>query len=232
MKSSWCIDRVNKYLLEERNGEYILISSFEGMNSDISLKHVVCNNAFNVIAGKFIYQKSVCPVCSRTKKLTNEEFLLRIKNINKNILPLEDYKGANTRIKYKCLIDGYEWTTTPACIFNGQGCPKCVKRHHRTALEFADDLFDINPDIGILGKYINMKSKILVECKLDGYIWEVVPFSLLNGIKCPRCSGVERYSTEDFIKKFKNFNSDIEILGDYINVDTKIQVRCLIDGFT
>jgi hypothetical protein len=133
-------------------------------------------------------------------------------------------------MKFRCLIDGYEWITTPGCILSGQGCSKCVNRYRRTEPEFISEIYEINPNLKILGKYINTGTKIQVECLLDGYIWEATPSWLIRGVGCPRCAGVEKYTTDIFIEKFKLKNPEIEIVGEYVNVDTKIEVKCLVDG--
>ena len=64
------------------------------------------------------------------KKLTNEEFLQRLKDLGRDdIKPLEEYKGMNIKIKFKCTNPEccYEWETTPAIIcYNNYSCPKCA----------------------------------------------------------------------------------------------------------
>ena len=46
-----------------------------------------------------------------------------------------------------------------------------------------------NPNVIIIGKYVNNKTKILVKCMIDGYEWYAYPHNLLNGTGCPVCSG-------------------------------------------
>lgn len=46
-----------------------------------------------------------------------------------------------------------------------------------------------NPNVIIIGKYINNKTRILVKCKIDGYEWYVLPNNLLYGTGCPVCNG-------------------------------------------
>ena len=50
------------------------------------------------------------------------------------------------------------------------------------------DLNNVNPDIEVLGKYINSMTPILVKCKIDGYEWNAVPSRLLIGRGCPACN--------------------------------------------
>ena len=58
--------------------------------------------------------------------MTNEEFLKRLDDVNKNIRPLEEYQGYHTKIKFQCLLDGNVWKNSPASIFQMHGCPKCA----------------------------------------------------------------------------------------------------------
>ena len=73
---------------------------------------------FNVLRG------CVCPECSKKKTCTNE--LIDERLIGTNIIRIENCVDAHTRIKFKCLIDGYEWDAKPAFVATGRkGCPKC-----------------------------------------------------------------------------------------------------------
>lgn len=60
----------------------------------------------------------------------------------------------------------------------------------KTHGEFMIDFYKKgNKNIIILGKYINKQTKILVQCKIDGYKWYVSPDCLLQGTGCPVCAG-------------------------------------------
>ena len=104
----------------------------------------------------------------------------------------------------------------------------------KTHEEFIRDFYAKNKNaenIEILGKYVGSNIKIKCRCKKDGYEWEVKPNDLLNGRGCPKCSGNASKTTEEFKQEMKEINSDIEILGEYVNSRTKIKVRCKIDGY-
>ena len=176
-----------------------------------------------------------CPKCSGNIKKTTEEFEQEMKEINENIEVLGEYVNAHTKIKCKCKIDGYEFEMKPNDLLRGQGCPKCAGNIKKTTEEFKQEIKDINENIEILGEYINNKIKIKCKCKIDGYEWEMTPNSLLRGQGCPKCgikSRVEKRSKthKEFIKEIKKINDDIEILGEYVNSQTKIKVRCKKDG--
>lgn len=105
--------------------------------------------------------------------------------------------------------------------------PRGQKRSHE---QFVEEMNRINPNIQIIGRYINVKTKILCKCKIDGYEWEVVPSSILKGHGCPFCGGNVPKSHEQFVKEMNEINSNILILEKYINSETKLLCKCKIDG--
>jgi hypothetical protein len=226
----WDNEKFRAYVKEKGSNEYEVVGDFVNVETKIKIKHLICGNIWEVVPSSFIYANNKCYFCSKRKKLTNEEFIERLKNINSNIIPLEQYINSNTKIKFKCLKDGYEWITTPGCVLSGQGCRKCAGTNTPSEEEFLETLREINPNIILLSEYKRMKSKVLVKCSIDGYKWIVEPSRLIHGNGCPRCGGVSKYSTLEFSEKMKKINPDIEIIGDYINNRTKFKVRCLNDG--
>ena len=175
-----------------------------------------------------------CPKCGGTMKKTHEEFIegFYIKNKNaENIEILGKYVGADKKIKCKCKIDEYEWEVTPHDLLNGSSCPKCSGNiKNKTTKYFINELKEINDNIEILGEYVSNNTKIKCKCKIDGHEWEARPKDLLKGISCPKCAGRNK-TTEEFKQELKKVNSDIEILGEYVNAITKIKCRCKIDGY-
>ena len=171
------------------------------------------------------------------KSLTHEEFISRMNKINNNIEILGEYINNKTKIKCKCKIDGYEWEARPNDLLNGSGCPKCSSNiKNKTTEYFINEMKEINPNIEILGEYVNSKTKIKCRCKIDGYEWEAIPNNLLSGQGCQKCgvkSRVEKQTKnhENFLEEMKEINENIEILGEYVNTRTKIKCKCKLDGY-
>lgn len=170
------------------------------------------------------------------RKLTHEEFLNKFYEKNKHandIELLEDYTGTHIKIKCKCKICDYEWSVKPNNLLNGRGCPKCAGNVKSTTEEFINRLQQINPDIEILGTYVNTHTKIGCKCRKCEHEWTPTPRNLLQGRGCPECAKRVRgkLTTEEFINKLQPINSNIEILGIYVNTHTKILCRCKIDGY-
>ena len=84
----------------------------------------------------------------------------------------------------------------------------------------------INKNVEIIGKYITQNTKIKSKCLICGYEWDAHPSNLLKGEGCFNCFGNHQKTTLEFIEEMVKLNSDIEILGEYINNATKIHCRC------
>jgi hypothetical protein len=77
------------------------------------------------------------------KKLTCEEYIDRVSDINQNIEVLGEYAGTNMKILHRCKIDGYEWYATPNNMLNGHGCPVCYhNKNKKTHEEYVDEIVE------------------------------------------------------------------------------------------
>ena len=130
-----------------------------------------------------------CPVCAGQKKKTQEEYISEVAKINPNIEVIGEYINAHTKILHRCKIDGFEWYTTPHNVLRRQGCPKCAGKIKRTHAQYVREVAEINPNIEVVGIYVNSHIKILHRCKIDGYEWFAQPNNILHGTNCPVCTG-------------------------------------------
>ena len=152
----------------------------------------------NILNGK------KCPLCSKSPTMSHELYLARLSKINSNVIPLETYINSTTKILHKCSKCSNEWRTIPDVVLRGCGCPKCgnkkigeklVKTHEQYKVELAEH----NPNIDVIGSYVNSLTAIKHRCKIDGYEWMVSPSHLLSGTGCPLCSNSKG---ETMIKKW------------------------------
>lgn len=167
---------------------------------------------------------------------THEQYISELKMINPQIIPVEEYKGANVSILHKCLVDGYEWQAAPANMLNGCGCPKCSLRFRRTHDDYIQEVSEINPNIEVLGVFNGLQTPILHRCKIHNIKWMAYPEFILKGCGCLEC-GNEKIreklgrTHEQYVQELKIINPDIEVLGIYINSLTPILHKCLKDGY-
>ena len=169
------------------------------------------------------------------KQKTNEQFLKELRNVNNMIEPLEEYKGRSNKIRCRCKKCGNEWYPMPYNLLNGTGCRNCAnvagkKKRKRTAEEFISEVAEQNPDISIVGEYVNMRTKITVKCIHCDYKWDIRPDHALKGTKCPRCAGNLGKTEKQFSLQLKKTNNKVKTLTEYVNAKTKIQCECLFCG--
>ena len=176
------------------------------------------------------------------KLISNEVFVnrLREKRILEKLIPLEEYKGKDTKILFKCNICGYEWKTRTDHIINGCGCPMCCnkQRHEKYAKthnQFISELKQkgILDKIEVLEEYYTNATPILVKCKKCGYEWKIKPSHLLQNQLCRKCANEEKKKTNiQFILDLerKGLLDDVLPLEDYKSCKEKILFKCLKCG--
>lgn len=170
-----------------------------------------------------------------SRKLTHEEFMAKFEEKQPELFAktevLGEYINNCTKIKCRCKIDGYERDVDPRNLLRGANCPRCSNCEQYTTEIFKSMVYKVNPNIIIIGEYINSRTNIECECAICGKRWWANPRGLLCGKGCSACAGLEKYTTKTFKEKLKIINSNIEIIGEYINNKTKIKCKCLIDGY-
>lgn len=143
------------------------------------------------------------------KAVTNEEFIEKLRNVNSNIKPLEDYVRATKKIKFQCLIDNNVFESTPNNVLCGHGCPICgkikrIKNSSMTKLtQNANTLLGVkhphlieclsNKDDAFRYGYTS-KHKIAWICPDCNFKFEKSPSNMANGsFVCPNCIRNDSY---------------------------------------
>lgn len=164
------------------------------------------------------------------KRKTHDEYVSELAIKNPNIGVVELYKGNGIKILHRCKIDGYEWMVTPSNLLVGRGCPVCSKKKKKTHTEYIMEVIKINPNIEVVDKYVTAKTKILHRCKIDGCEWYVAPTTILSGYGCPLCGGSMQKTHIKYVAEVAKINPNVEVIGEYINNQTKVLHRCKVDG--
>ena len=97
----------------------------------------------------------------------------------------ESYLGATTKLSWKCK-HGHIWSSTPANIKTGYGCPHCSRKAKKTV----HDMCDLAKSRGfsfLSTEYINVMTKHLWACQ-NGHQWMARPNCIQQGRGCPECS--------------------------------------------
>ncbi|MDB1562972.1 hypothetical protein PGA94_09315 [Pediococcus pentosaceus] len=88
-----------------------------------------------------------------------------------------------------------------------------------------------------VGEYINKRTKTLFKHIPCGYEWMVAPGNFYQGSRCPRCavlnmSRERKFTKDEFNAREKDIQSgEYEMLGEYINSQTKTTFRHNICGY-
>lgn len=164
------------------------------------LKHDVYWKATpsNVLSGKGCNKCLRDKISSRLVK-THDEYVEELKIKNPTVIVVDQYINHFTPITHYCLKHGTLWKMTPANALRGNGCQECKKEKlksvfSKTHEQYVRDVANVNPDIEVIGEYINAYTPILHRCKFDGAEWMASPSNILSGRGCPRCkeSNIER----------------------------------------
>lgn len=173
-----------------------------------------------------------CKQCSKTK-LREKYFLGRSNFISRAILIHPEYDYSNieyvniqTKVCVTCPTHG-DFYIRPECLLRGQGCAYCSGHAKSNTKDFISKAKLIHPEyIYDKVEYINSSTKITITCPKHGDFL-IRPSSVLQGYGCPKCSGMWKPTTEEFIYKassiFPEYNYD---KVNYINAHTKIVIKC------
>lgn len=168
-----------------------VLGEYENSKSPIKCKCVICGHVWEPIPNTLLLGHG-CPKCAVEKRACAKKeehaahFVDRLKAISPNIMLLEPYEEADKKLLCRCVVCSNEWKTTPSILLSGYGCPKCGTRKAHDATrksihQFQQQLRIVNPDVEVIGEYINNSTPILTRCKTCGYEWLASPKSLLRG---------------------------------------------------
>ena len=232
--------------VSEKNPKVEIMGLFEGVNKKIQVRCKECGNVWDVRAYHLLEGQG-CPVCAKTNSRKNqaktqEQFVAEIRKTHPTVEVLGQYVNAFTPIRIRCSVCGNEWETKPTNLSRGHGCPKCAKNHIRSKSkkqksheEYVHDIQTANPNIEIISRYVNSRSKVQCRCKKCGREWAVrSDMVLVRG--CPVCNNKRitklNKSHEEFCGELKKVNPEVEVLEKYTSIDTKILVKCKKCGTT
>ena len=157
-----------------------------------------------------------CPKCSRTQRLTTEEFIKRAREIHNDKYDYSkvEYKNCTTKICIICPDHG-KFIQTPNSHLQGSGCPKCALDSSSDSLRLTTEEFikrakGIHIDLYGYSKvdYNNNKTPVEIFCKIHGYFTQL-PAIHLRGSGCPKC-GVG-FSSDSKLSLLSD--SDVEYLS-------------------
>lgn len=101
----------------------------------------------------------------------------------------------------------------------------------KTHVQFVKELAAISPTIEVLGTYTASANRVKVRCRDCGCEWSPVAAELTRGRGCPSCKGHKPLTQEEFVKRMEVANPNIEIVGEYVRSNDKVECRCRKCGY-
>lgn len=101
----------------------------------------------------------------------------------------------------------------------------------KTHEEYVNELIIKNQNVEVLENYQGARVAILHRCKIHDVIWSAYPTNMLCGHGCFLCGNNLKKTQEQYVKEVEKVNSNIEVVGMYVNAREKILHRCKIDGY-
>ena len=228
------------YELSSKNPSLKVIEEYKGCKIAIIHKCLI-HNIFWKISPSSALKGSGCSEClkekiSKKNKMSHENYVNEVKNINPNIVVLGEYINGNTTLLHKCLVHNIEWYTSPRSILNGSGCYKCginklKEQKTKTNEDYLAELKYINPNIIAIEEYKDSNTSILHRCLIDGYEWFLKPGNALSGRGCPKCGGNLKKTSSEYEKELSTVNPDIKVIDSYLGANIPILHQCLIDNY-
>lgn len=226
---------------KENNTKVIVKGKYINAKEKVLCECVFCHKDL-WISPDNIYKNVGCNDCSSKAsgilKINNmrDEFYKRAKERNNKLIVVGPYNGAEEKVHCICVTCGDDVYALPGSILANHGCKKCAtegnrQRSARDPVLFRKQLSLINPDDIMIGEYVNSNTKIDMQCSKCDEIYSKYPYDLLNREKCPKCSlewvnMMKRMSIGTLQKRLDDILPGTEAIGEYINQNTPIMVRC------
>ena len=198
---------------KERHGNIYDYSKvdYKSVNDKVSITCLEHGEFFQLAYSHL--QGSGCPKCSRSAKLTTEEFIKKAKEIHgdKYNYSRAVYKNSTTPIEIFCKIHGY-FSQTSKIHLRGHGCPECSGLNRLTVDKFIKRAREVHGQLYDYSKvdYKNIKTPVEIYCKVHGYFSQK-PVNHLQGSGCPKCN--HGFSSDSKLSLLSD--SDIEHLSNH-----------------
>lgn len=163
-----------------------------------------------------------------------EEYIKRAKEVHSDKYDYSkvEYRGRKGKVCIICPDHG-EFFQSMINHSRGQGCPRCGGSVSLTTEEFIKRARKIHGDKLDYSKvkYKNSKEKVCIICPDHGEFYQT-PSVHLRVSGCPKCKGLKKLTTEEFVEKAKIVHGS---RYDYKNVEyknnkTHVKISCKIHG--
>lgn len=170
--------------------EYTFIEPYKNALTPLKVKHNKCGSIYKVTPSDFINTHHRCAFCQGLLAKTNTQFKQEIKSLVGNEYDfIDSYINNHTKLKIKHNVCGKVYKVTPKDFLRGRRCPYCANKKHKDTEKFAEELSVMGDgEYLLLSKYINANTKVKIQHVKCGNVYEVKPYSFLQGNRCPYCN--------------------------------------------
>lgn len=143
------------------------------------------------------------------KIISNEKYLVMLKNKNISVVPIEEYNGTNNKILHRCTC-GNKWNVSPSNVLNFKkcGCDVGKCKNYDYIKKLNEKKITVRP----LDNYKGSNKKILHKC-ICGNIWNVRPMTVIKGGTCG-CN-IRQYHNDSVYKDRKTILYYVKINDIY-----------------
>lgn len=195
----------NEYIkkLHDINPNIELLGTYSRSTDHIKVRCLVCGNEWEPNAKSLLSGRG-CPDCaqesrSNKQRRSHQSFVEAVNAINPQIDILSQYVSSADTVNARCRVCGYEWNPISQVLLSGGGCPNCAGNLQKTQEQFVGEVERINPNIKVIGRYINAKTKVALKCMICGNEWEALAGNIRKGEGCPACEHAPTSFAEQFL---------------------------------
>lgn len=213
--------------------EYSVMGQYIKSSEKICMKHNRCGFEYYVVPNSFICG-SRCPKCSGLKKKTTEEFISEVRRLEPvDYSVLGEYINSKTKIRMKHNICGEIFEIKPNSFLSGGRCPECRGNKRLTTEMYREKVARMHGnEYEVVGEVVGGAKKVLMHHNVCGKEYYVAPKVFLQNRGCPYCFKTIPYTTETYKQKVYELTGDrYDVLGEYINSNTKIAMRHKTCGY-
>lgn len=203
------LDKFKKEVIDATNGEYICIGAQtveNGKKKLYTIKHVKCGYVYTTTRMRFLKLGRRCPNCNIPKKVTQEEFIEKVKIAANDEYSVEGtYSGTNKKVTFKHKLCGKKFDMTPShFLIVGERCPFCYGNNKKkTTSEYKEYISNLtNGEFEVLSEYNGRNKEVLYKHNTCGTIFYAKPSNCRKTDKwpvCPKC--IHHSYGEEYITK-------------------------------
>lgn len=217
--------------IREINPTINIIGEYTDSKTKIKAKCLKCGHAWDVLPAS-LSRGYGCPICKSNgvKPKTDEEFSAEFSYLDSDYIKIGKYIKTNISLEVECKHCHERKFIEPRYLIKNPRCNKCNGLRKRHNISETIDIISCNYDI--LDDFSKYQDFVNVKCKQCGEVsTKQISYLLNSNKKCRKCYAMEfaknqRDDKNTFLIKLNQITSQIEVVGDYVDSQTKTKCKC------